>query len=112
MGVFEYNGVSFETDFFNIDFLKKYEEAKAEMSEGIAKIQKDEELPASERFELVMDEIDSMFAAVFGKKAVKEIFGKSRSLKDRIEAVTLLLKAEQSMETEAVKLGETLHALK
>mgnify|MGYP004570535909 CR=1 FL=1 len=108
MGIFEYNGVTVELDFFDIDTLKKYEEGKDVMSQRITKINADKDLPASERFEKVLNEIDNFFIHMFGKNIVTKMFGKTKNLRDRINAVTNLLKAENSLETDAKEIEKAL----
>lgn len=109
MGIFEYNGHTIEIDFMDIETLKRYEEGKNTMSANIEKIQEEKDLTAAERFEKVLNEIDNFFIKMFGANIVKQLFGKTKNLRDRMTAVSYLLKVEQSLANDAEDLKKLIN---
>lgn len=111
MGVFEYNGVSYEIDFLDLEVLKKYEDAKIKMSEELGQVKMTEGARASEVFSKLIEAIDKMFITMFGKDSIRKLFGTSKNVRERMAAVKVLLLCEMSIKSEAIKFSESLQEL-
>lgn len=105
MGVFTYNGHSYEVDLMDIEVLKKFEDGTDQLVQNIEKIQEEQDTSASERFEGILNEIDRLLVSMFGKDVVKDLFGKKKNLRDRFHAFAALMGLKQSMVEDAKELS-------
>lgn len=108
MGVIEFNGQHYELDFMDADNIKLYEKAMQKLRPDMqAVVARKADLTAAELFSEMIEGIDRFIATMLGKSAIKELFGKTKNLRDRIKVISAISKCFNSIAPEMDKLMET-----
>lgn len=108
MGVIEFNGQHYELDFMDADNIKLYEKAMQKLKPDMQAIEaRKADLTDTELFSETIEGIDRFIATMLGKPAIKELFGKSKNLRDRIKVISAIYKCYSSIAPEMHKLLET-----
>ena len=107
MGVIEFNGQHYELDFMDADNIKLYERAMQRFREDTQGIlAKKADLTATELFSEMIEGLDRFIATMLGRSAVKNLFGKTKNLRERIKVVSAIVKCACNIAPEIEKLME------